>query len=88
MQNSEVDSFKIANSSFIHEDGKIIFSDGNTHQSEAIINIDNITMIAKKGEDKSIIHFVSGDSIIIDKPFSQTVEFIGQHSNFLGSIKM
>jgi len=88
MEKSEIDNFKIANSSFIQEDGNIVFSDGTTHKTQVIINVDNITMLARQGEDKTIIHFVSGDCIIIDKQFTESLEFIKKHCNFLGSINM
>lgn len=85
--NTDDIKFKKPESSFLHEEGKMVFADGSSFDTEVLINIENISMLAKKGEDKTIIYMVSGEYIIVDKPFSITSDFIGNKFKYTGAIE-
>ena len=79
--------FKKPESSFLHETGKLVFDDGSSIDTEVLINIENISMLAKKGEDKTIIYMVSGEYIVVDKPFEVTSNFISNKFKYTGAIE-
>lgn len=79
--------FKKPESSFLHETGKVVFDDGSSVDTEVLINIENISILTKKGKEKTIIHMVSGEYIIVDKPFEVTSNFISNKFNYTGAIE-
>lgn len=85
---TEVSGHKLPTSSFIHEDGIIHFNDGSSSTTEFMINVDKITMLARNGENKTMIYLVGGDYISIEKPFEVVCTFISNSCNFIGSIRL
>jgi len=80
--------YKKPTSSFAIEKGTIVYQDGKSFETDLIINIDKITMLARKGDDKTLIYLVSGEYIILNKPFAEVEAYIGNCWNCVKSITL